>query len=54
MEKNKAQIGGFTDVRKAPSPEVFFWKKILPDYLHRYDIQNNVWNFFRRNGYRDI
>ena len=31
-----------------------FQKKFLSAYSSRYDLQNSVWNFFKRNGYRDI
>ena len=56
MEKNETQISGFAVMKKAPSPwkKNFFWKKILPTYLCRYDLQNGVWKYFPHNGSRDI
>ena len=48
MEKNKAQISGFTFPEKAPSPwKVFFLKKkILPAFLCRYHRQKELWKLF--------
>ena len=47
MEKNEAQISGSAVVKKAPSPsKKFFRKKILPAYLWRYELQNDVRKFF--------
>ena len=44
MEKNDAQISGFTVAKKAPSPskKVFFKEKVLPAYLCSYDLKTEI------------
>ena len=55
MVKNDTQISGFTFVKKASSPwKTFFFKKMLPAYLCRQDLQNYVGNFFKINVAWDI